>query len=1174
MTSCIRARHMQRFLDGEMDEAERAEIERHVEACGLCQAELEHLTAADAADWPVLPAPWGDDVSAPIASQGPLRVGDLPRVPGYEVRSELGSGGMSIVYLAYDPRLKREVALKMIRTDRNVRQSDMARFRADAEALARLRHDNIVRIHEVGESNCRPFFTLELAEGGSLEKWLGDKVLPPEAAARLVETLARAVHYAHRHGVIHRDLKPDNVLLSAPREPPEAGASDATTSAVPNLAGVPKITDFGLAKFLDAEGVSACLTMPDLPLGTPSYMAWEQGAGKVDQISIQTDVYGLGAILYKLLTGRAPYEGANNLEIIRKVQSHHEMPIRPSRLRACLPRDLELICLKCLEKEPHRRYATAEQLATELRHFLNNEPLECTRPVGRGERVWLWCRRNPAVAVACSITVLVLIAGTAVSMALSLYTARTAEKLRVALDESTETGRQLAETNYKAADLALSLGLHLCEQGNVSLGVLWLAQSLETAPADAQDLQWAIRTNLAAWGHTLRPLRASLPAPSGVLAVAYSADSKLAVTGAEDGTAQLWDVATGEPFGPPVHHQNRIMAVAFSPDSQTVLTGSWDKTARLWDVRARKAITLAHPDEVWAVAFSRDGKTVLTGGGEPWIAPERPGRGEARLWDAATGKLLHVLPHGDRVYAVAFSGNGRATLTGSSDKSARLWETGSGRLLHTLLHEGRVWAATFSPDDTKVLTCGFDKTARLWDADTGRPIALLPHTAAVMGACFSPDGKVILTWDTGRNAQVWNAETGAPLGAPLPHDSQVLAAAFSPDGKNVLTGCKDRTARLWDHAMGRPLGEPLLNQGEVGVVAFSPDGKTALTASQDQSSRTGQARLWDLTPKYVAAPLRPPGKVSALALSPDGKLAVAGGEGKAWLCETATGNPVGEPLLTGGKVWAVAFSPDGKTVLIAAEDETARRWDLASRRPVGPAFRCQETIFALAFSPDGRMVLTGGPGKAWLWDVIKGEPVGEALPHESDVWAAAFGPDGKTALTGCRDGTAHRWDLTAGKPLGPTLRREKAGPAPPEKRLSAVALSPDGRMALISSGDGCARFWSVATGQPIGPPFLHQNPVLAVAFCAGGKAALTATDKEIRQIGVPAPVDGDVKRIVLWSQALTGTELDLGGAVRGLDWQTLQKRRRHLEELGGPPGRNIRDPGDARIGAGLAPITP
>jgi WD40 repeat protein/serine/threonine protein kinase len=1179
MIPCPYGTRLGQFLDRQLGEEESREIDLHVETCPLCTEELERLTASDGKGLPLPPVPLGDSTAPDSA---PAANGELPAVPGYLPLRVLGRGGRGIVYLADDARLPRRVALKMILAGSDAGPRDLARFRIEMEAHARLEHPNIIPIYQVGDYQDRPFFAMEYVSGGTLKERLQEGLPPPRDAARLAETLARAMHYAHQRGVLHRDLTPANVLLQSVSAKDTKGhqdqwAEDRDRKAerptppprVPScpawITFTPKISDFGLAKFLDAKASQTCLTRSHEIVGTASYMAPEQAAGKVGEVGTLTDVYGLGAVLYQMLTGHAPFEGASIGEILTKVQSDGALPPPPRRWRSAVPADLELICLKCLEKESARRYASAEQLADELGRFREGKPLIHTRPVGRVERLWRWCRRNPALAAACTITVLALIAGTSVSAVFGLSKARTAGKLVLALDESREKARQLEETNRKAADLALALGLHLCEQGDVSLGVLWLAQSLETAPPDAKDLQRAIRTNLAAWGDTLRPLRATLPASSEVLAVAYSPDGKLVVTGTEDGTAQLWDAATGEPSGPPlrcgappgscaadVPRRNRIMAVTFGPDSRTVLVGSWDKSAYLWDVATRQAITLTHPDEVWAVAFSPDGKQVLTGSGEPFLPPTKPCRGEARLWEAATGKLLHVLPHGDRVYTVAFNRDGRVALTGSSDKTARLWDAASGCLLRTLPHEGRVWAAIFSPDDTKVLTGSSDNTARLWDVATGRLIVTLPHTGAVWAVAFSPDGQILLTGDYNHTAQLWKTETGAALRPPLPHDGPVHAGAFSPDGKTVLTGCGDRTARLWDVATGRPLGPPLLNQGEVRAVAFSPDGKTALTGSQDPSAHTGQARLWDLTPKYAAAPLRPPGKVSAVALSSDGKWALAGGEGRAWLCETATGNPVGEPFGPEGEVAAAAFSPDGKTVLLA-EDEIACRWDVASRQRFGPGFRCGTTIHALAFSPDGRTVLTGAGGGARLWKVTTGDPVGEPLSHESPVWAATFGPEGKTAMTGCLDGTARLWDLTSGKPLGPALSQDKAGSVPHRKVLLAIALSPDGMTALTGSEGGCARLWNVSTGKPIGPPLLHQDMILAVAFSADGNAALTATAKQVRRWGVPAPVGGDVKRLVLWSQVITGTELDLGGAVRGLDAKTWQERRLRLAELGGPP---------------------
>jgi hypothetical protein len=290
-----------------------------------------------------------------------------PAVPGYEVLEELGRGGMGVVYKARQAGLGRLVALKVILAGAHAGADDRARFRAEAEAVARLQHPNVVQIHEVGERDGRPYFSLEFCPGGSLDGRLAGTPLPPPEAGRLVETLARAVHAAHRHGIIHRDLKPANVLL----------AED----------GTPKITDFGLAKRLDGSG----RTRSGELLGTPSYMAPEQARGQGKAVGPAADVYALGAILYECLTGRPPFRAATWPETLQQVSA--EEPVPPRRLNAAVPRDLETVCLKCLEKEPGRRYAGARDLAEDLRRFGAGEPVKA-RPVGWPGRTWRWARRQ------------------------------------------------------------------------------------------------------------------------------------------------------------------------------------------------------------------------------------------------------------------------------------------------------------------------------------------------------------------------------------------------------------------------------------------------------------------------------------------------------------------------------------------------------------------------------------------------------------------------------------------------------------------------------------------------------------------------------------------------------------------------------------------------------------
>src|SRR5262245_30743190 len=346
---------------------------------------------------PLLPATCtGGDagLATPTPSWAGVSPEDLPVLVGYEILGELGRGGMGVVYKARQTRLNRLVALKMILSGAYAGEAELARFRAEAEAVARLQHPNIVQVYEVGEQAGRPFFSLEFLGGGSFGRQLNGTPQPALQAATLVETLARAVHSAHQQGIVHRDLKPANVLLTEE--------------------GVPKITDFGLAKQLDRQHAP---TASGAILGTPSYAAPEQAAGKSKAIGPATDVYALGAILYECLTGRPPFRAETPLDTLMQVVA--DEPVPPRRLQPRVSRDLETICLKCLHKEPRKRYASALDLADDLGRFQRTEPISA-RPIGLGERSVKWVRRRPAVAALLGALVVLVAAGFAGMTALWL----------------------------------------------------------------------------------------------------------------------------------------------------------------------------------------------------------------------------------------------------------------------------------------------------------------------------------------------------------------------------------------------------------------------------------------------------------------------------------------------------------------------------------------------------------------------------------------------------------------------------------------------------------------------------------------------------------------------------------------------------------------------------------
>jgi tetratricopeptide (TPR) repeat protein len=608
-------------------------------------------------------------------------------VPGYEVLAELGRGGMGVVYKARQTALNGLVALKLILHADHAGPAERQRFRAEAEAVARLQHPNIVQIYEAGEHQGKPFCALELVEGGSLDRKLRGAPVAHKQAAQIVETLARAVQAAHAAGVVHRDLKPANVLV---------GGGWAL-----------KVTDFGLARRLDQAGQTASGAV----LGTPSYMAPEQASGKGKEAGPAADVYALGAILYELLTGRPPFRAANVIETLAQVVN--DEPVPPSRLNSKTPRDLEVICLKCLNKEPRRRYPSAEKLADDLKRFRAGEPIHA-RPVGRLERLAKWCRRKPALAVSVGLAAAALACGTVVSTAFGVSASQAQKKTRGALETAeeakarAETAQGTAETQRdlaqgRTAESYLDRGLTACARENdEALGLLWMCRALEAAPEKDRGQQERARTHWTAWRHQVHPLRAVFSLADKVTAVAFSPDGKTALTGSEDGTARLWDVATGRPVGEPMRHEGKVEAAAFSPDGRTALTAAHD--ARLWDVATCRPLGAAmhHDNGVSAAAFSPDGKTILT---SDFMFRK------TRLWDAATARPLgRPMQQPSWASRQAFSPDGKTVLTLSDNTMAQLWDGATGQALGPPVWD--VHAVAFAADGKGVLAVGADGTVR------------------------------------------------------------------------------------------------------------------------------------------------------------------------------------------------------------------------------------------------------------------------------------------------------------------------------------------------------------------------------------------------------------------------------------------------------------------------------
>jgi len=468
----------------------------------------------------------GQDPSTTPGASGPTRVryfGD------YEIIRELARGGMGVVFQARQISLNRPVALKMILAGQLANETDVRRFYTEAEAAANLDHPGIVPIFEVGQHEGQHYFSMGFVEGQSLAQRLAQGPLPAREAAELIRRVSEAIEYAHQRGVVHRDLKPGNVLL--------------------DVSGNPRITDFGLAKKVQGD---SGLTGSGQIMGTPSYMPPEQAGGKRGEVGPAADVYALGATLYALVTGRPPFQAATAMDTVIQVIS--DEPVPPRRLNASVPRDLETISLKCLEKEPGKRYASAAALAEDLRRYLVGEPI-AARPVGPAERAWRWCRRNPAVAgalgmVAAALVVVAVLAllyadqQTRLAQAKTLYANEQKDHARVQAEAAASLKDALTQSNRRLAMFHFERGQSLFEKEQIGTGLLCLVKSWQSAVA-AGDPGWqhTARANITAWQSRLFAVKAVFSHQDVVRAVAFSPDCKAVLTGSVDQTARLWPLA-------------------------------------------------------------------------------------------------------------------------------------------------------------------------------------------------------------------------------------------------------------------------------------------------------------------------------------------------------------------------------------------------------------------------------------------------------------------------------------------------------------------------------------------------------------------------------------------------------------------------------------------------------
>jgi WD40 repeat protein/serine/threonine protein kinase len=1163
------------FHRGTLAESAVEEVGDHLETCPACEALLQSFEALND---PLLAAlrvsatishPGSSLRRAPKAEPDPALAANWPALPGYEIVDTLGRGGMGVIYKARQLRLNRTVALKRLAYT-NERQ--LARARREAETLARLQHPNIVQIFEILEHEGRVYLALEFVDGGPLSARLDGKPQAAETSAQLIETLARAIHHVHQRGIVHRDLKPSNVLLADSAG--EAFQPDLLSGAA--WAGaLPKITDFGIAKQLRQDDSD---TRDGDVIGTPSYMAPEQAGGEASTIGPATDVYGLGVLLYEMLTGRVPLLDLNVVDTLLRVR--HEEPVPPRRLQPRVPHDLDTICLKCLHKEPSQRYRDAEALADDLRRFLRHEPIRA-RPTPAWQRLRKWIRRSPAIA---ALTLLVLVTA-ALGFSLVVWQWRRAENQAILADavrheaqerEALEKEARLQVQRLVARN-ALSEGVALCENGETPRGLLWLALALEMAEADGDvDLARAARLNLSAWQPYLYRHRADLVHQGWVWSVAFHPDGRaMATTGSYDGTARIWD-GEGEPKGEPLRHRHPVWHVAFSPDGKTLLTGSGDASGgegRLWDASTGQLLaSWPHASKVLAVAFHPSGRSCLTLSVEEAVlhgVPDGKPLGRAMKHPRPT----RPNPGFPTPLTGAFSPDGKLLVTAGEDGTVHFWDAASGEARgKTLQAPASIQAVAFSPDSRTLLIGCINGAALMWNVATGQPSSpVLRHGGEVRAVAFSPDGALAATAcslqelnllagkvnTVGGEVRLWRVPSGDVVAAPLPHPKPVWSLAFSPTGRRLLTGCEDGVARLFVVANGEPLTKLYCQNGTITQVAFNGDGTRCLISGAGGGSHVA-AKLWQLAADNVFPRiLLHNDDVSALCFSPDNRYLVSGGgDGVAQRWEMATGQPKAPPLAHPHPVSVAVLSSKGRSLFTACNgleriNDTMKQafhaalWDADTGRKQFD-LPIPRRVFCAAFCDEDRALLVGDiEGYLQLYDTASGKPLGPSQKQHGSIYSLAFHNDGRTLLVG-EEGQATLWDWSARR----QLKRLPFG-----QGAVQACFYPD-KSDLLLLQNGFAQVWNGDGNERKAPPlFQAEGGIHQLTLSPDGRGVLIG-DVETRarlwdvatgkRIG-PAPGRTDITRVAF---SPNGHHFAVAGKRgRVALWQTPQPMQGSAERL-------------------------